>query len=612
MRLLALASLGLGAVALGVGSRWVDPVAALEAAGYWWMLALVLGSCAAALFWFRRHWPAWRTTFGWNGLMWVLAAWLFLITREPAEFKIVMDEPMLMSTSMALYQDRTPVIARAVYELAGQREVQPGQIDKRPLLFPFLVSLLHDALGYRVANAFLLNKALVLALLVFAWAAGRALDPVVGGPLVLLWFCGWPLVSQNACGGGFEILNLALLLLLFLAARRYLADRCPANEVFLLATCLLLANTRYESVLYLLVFAALWLIGAIRAWDWSVTWATVCSPLFLLPYLWQHSAVMGVPDRWELRALQTDHMFGFDYLTENLSRAWRFFLTPSRELAGSPLFGALGLLALLAWGAGWLWRRRVMGAPDRSAWAALAVLLLPVGGGFGVLLFFFYGHLDDPVTSRLALPLIGAMGLALCAVRPVLLPSPAGRRLLIGAMGLWFVGYVLPTVNEHRYTQNGIHMRIFDWSQEVIARTGAKRPLVIGLHARIWTAYRAAALTPAMAWGSMEQIDYQRQVGTFDDVFVIQSLIADADSLDYVPLSGNRLPDGVGLDPVAESSFHPFNHVRVSRVRGIDLARVKSSVRCDEPAVVFQDVTAEQLGLLRERLGWVDKQEGPR
>jgi hypothetical protein len=446
-----------------------------------------------------------------------------------------------------------------------------------------------------VENVFLLNKALVLSLLLLGWSAGRALDPDCGGPLFILWLCGWPLIAQNACGGGFEILNLALVLLSFLAAIRYLKDRSEVNEVFLLVTCLLHANTRYESVLYLLVFAAVWLGGAIRSRSWSVSWVTVFSPLLLLPCLWQR-VMVATSERWslELADRAASRALSWGNVSGNLAHAWRFLAIPDPMLGGSPLFGGLGVLALLGLTFVLIRSWRQVKLEQRPPLVAAALVGSVALAGFGVLMFYFWGGLDDPVASRLALPLIGVMGLALCAVRPHLLSSPGARNFLFGVMGFWIVGYVLPVVNEHRYTQNSIHMRIFEWSRAVIARTGAKHPLVIGLHARIWTAYQEAALTPNMAWAAMPQIACQRQVGTFDDVFVVQSLIVARHKGAETLLPGNRLPEGVELEPVAESSFYPFNRVRISRVKSIDLDRVATAHKPDgEPAVVYRDQGAK-------------------
>ena len=73
-----------------------------------------------------------------------------------------------------------------------------------------------------------------------------------GGRLVgLCCLAGLPLLAINATGGGFEILNLCMIALTMLAAISYLErnDAVPLN--FLLMSGILLAQTRYESVLLL-------------------------------------------------------------------------------------------------------------------------------------------------------------------------------------------------------------------------------------------------------------------------------------------------------------------------------------------------------------------------
>jgi hypothetical protein len=577
-----------------MGADWVDPAVALRVTGYWGMAFLMAVWTVAAVWWWKQNRFGWWQRLGWRGCVWVLVAWLFLVTREPSEFKVVMDEPMLMSASMGMHMDRSPAVPRTVYELAGQREAQEGPLDKRPLLFPFLLSLLHDVFGCRVENVFLLNKALMLVLVLLAWLAGRRLDPACGGPLFLFWLCGWPLIAQNACGGGFEIFNLALVLLTFLAATRYLEARCAVNEVFLLVTCLLLANTRYEAVFYLLVFSTVWLGGAILDRSWSVSWVTVFSPLLLLPCFWQR-VMVATSERWsmELADRAASRALSWGYVSGNVAHAWRFLAMPDPLLAGSPLFGALGSLALLGLAFVLIQFRKHAGLVHTASLVSASLVVVVALFGFGILMAYFWGELDDPVASRLALPLIGAMGLALCAVRPCLLPSPSARKVLLGIMMLWIVGYAMPVANEHRYTQNAIHARIFEWSRDVIARTGTKHPLVIGLHARIWTAYQEAALTPNMAWASMPQIACQRQIGTFDEVFVVQSLQVDPTTGARALLPGNRLPDGMVLEPIAESSFFPFNRTRISRVKSIDLDRISAEQSpAKEPAVVFRAVGA--------------------
>ena len=73
---------------------------------------------------------------------------------ETFGFKIVMDEIMLLGTSMSMHLDRTVLTPVRGNDIQGTFVILDGLMDKRPLFFPFLASLLHDLTGYRPANAF--------------------------------------------------------------------------------------------------------------------------------------------------------------------------------------------------------------------------------------------------------------------------------------------------------------------------------------------------------------------------------------------------------------------------------------------------------------------------
>src|SRR5450432_4297934 len=83
-----------------------------------------------------------------------------LLVHETFGFKIGMDEIMLLGTSMSMHLDKTVLVPVRGNDIQGTFAILDGMMDKRPLFFPFLVSLLHDLTGYRPANAFVLNGTL--------------------------------------------------------------------------------------------------------------------------------------------------------------------------------------------------------------------------------------------------------------------------------------------------------------------------------------------------------------------------------------------------------------------------------------------------------------------
>src|SRR5262249_54655172 len=141
------------------------------------------------------------------------------------------------------------------YDLQGIFELMGGLVDKRPLFFPFLVSILHDATGYRPENPFYLNAILTWVLLGLSYLGGRALGGWRAGLLAAMWWITLPLLGQNARGGGFELLNIVMIILTALASGIYYQRRDATSMIAMIYSGILLAQTRYESPLFLLPVA---------------------------------------------------------------------------------------------------------------------------------------------------------------------------------------------------------------------------------------------------------------------------------------------------------------------------------------------------------------------
>jgi hypothetical protein len=145
-----------------------------------------------------------------------------LIVHESFGFKIVMDEVMLVGTSMSMHFTRTVLTPIRGGDVQGAFVIFEGMMDKRQLFFPFLVSILHDLTGYRPENAFVLNAILTFVFLGLVNALGRKLAGRMAGWLGVALFAGLPLLAQNATGGGFELLNIVMILATMLLGARFI------------------------------------------------------------------------------------------------------------------------------------------------------------------------------------------------------------------------------------------------------------------------------------------------------------------------------------------------------------------------------------------------------
>jgi len=257
----------------------------MTSGGYWAILATTA--------WFA--WSLWPLVKA--GRPWALpsgpAAWaipalitgcgLLLLVHETYGFKILMDEVMLLGTSMGMHFDKHPLVPVRGHDLQGAFQLLDGRLDKRPLFQPFLVSTLHDLTGYRPENVFILNTSLTFVLLGLVYQAGRKIAGAAAGIVAVLLLTSLPLLAQNTTGGGFELLNLVMIMSTLLLGLRFAETRDAGSQQALLLSAVLLAQTRYESILFLLP------VGLLVLWGWwmerrpVLDWGTCLVPLLFLP-----------------------------------------------------------------------------------------------------------------------------------------------------------------------------------------------------------------------------------------------------------------------------------------------------------------------------------------
>src|SRR5690606_2796599 len=145
---------------------------------------------------------------GWKIVLLVIAVSAVSHIQEPHGFKIVNDEIVQLSTSLRMHELREASMVQRGYSLGPNFVLFQGDLDKRPLLFPFLVATLHDLTGYRPENSFIFNAILTPVLFGLLYLVARGVNGVGGGVSAVLLFVTIPLVTQTIASGSFEALNL--------------------------------------------------------------------------------------------------------------------------------------------------------------------------------------------------------------------------------------------------------------------------------------------------------------------------------------------------------------------------------------------------------------------
>lgn len=537
-------------------------------AGFWFVLvafALWVGALGHSFAGDVRSWR-WRDVDAVSVGVVALGG-LVLLAHEDFGFKIVMDELMLLGTSMGMHFDKAALTPLRGNDIQGAFMIVEGMVDKRPLFFPFLVSLVHDVTGYRPANAFIVNTVLTFVFLAQVCLLGRKLAGRSGGWLGVTLCAGLPLLGQNATGGGFELLNLVMILGTLLLGARYLERRDDAALVAFAFSGLLLAQVRYESVIYLLPVALVVLWVWIRDGRIALPWALLAAPLLMVHYPLQHRIFDVRTSAWEMASKPGyTSPFSLSYIPESLVNALRFFFGAPSDQPNSLVLSALGWLAVPFFVLLVAKRLRSLGSEPP---AAVAVTFFSLGFAlqFALMMCYVWGF-DEVVTRRLSLPTHLALVIAVLAVLPQF-ARPAVPRVLLGLAALGLIARSVPSMAAHAYSQEYTPGREVAWRREFMARQPRPDYLMIDNDSTLWVTHLVSSTPTVMADKKRGDIAYHMRNRTFSDVFIFQRYEVDPESGTLRLRKGDDPGPGYVLETVAERRLQIFSLSRISRVKEI-------------------------------------------
>ncbi len=504
---------------------------------------------------------------------WLLAGGLIVaftglaLAHETLRSKILYDEYVLQSTAYNLHFFRDNSAMVRGYEIQGVFLSMDSYVDKRPVFFAFLLSLVHDLTGFRPANVYLLNAGLCIAALGLVWKIGWRLNGRRGGLLAIGLLGSLPLFAQNASGAGMELLNLCMLLAVILAAANWLAGPDePRLSVFVLSV-ILLVQSRYESAAYVIPTAVAVAIGWWRVKRLVLSWAAVCAPLLLLPVALLQKVISNSPIMWELRENQTSR-FSLEYLPDNLRGAWTFFSSVGITQANSLLLGPLGALALVIIGWKVAQNRRRLGWPDPMRKS----LLLFGAGILGVttlIMFYYWAALNDPMASRFALPLHALLALAVVAVAASFDRRWPVSWVTLCGVALFTLGSSAPKQSYHFYSHMGNDE--IEWERRFVAGRPAGTRLIITNKSTLpWLIDRTPAILIERSRAVADRLAEQLTMPDFSEILVTQTARPTSREGAYQLLAEEALPDWFRLELLAERRFGT-KLTRISRLVAVEL-----------------------------------------
>jgi len=537
-------------LAIYVGRFHFETEAAARLVGKWgyWMIALPFVMFAVALW--RVVAPVVRRRLGEvvrspTRLRKVVLSALFLVSlfgvlwqSQEKGWKVVMDEPVIASTALSMHENRETFYSISGYRLEGEYFASTFAVDKRPLFFPFLVSLLHDWTGYRPYQAVWLNGLLLAVFLGLVFLIGREVLPPFGGYVLAGLLATVPIFPIVATSGIFDLLNAVMILIVAIAMYAYLKKPGSDRMNLMLLAAVLLAHTRYESVLF--VFP----VGGVILWTWwrqrfvDLSATMILTPFLLVPYLLQRQITDASPGNWHFRGADSV-AFGLDYLGENLRQAFRYFFETGTAMPNSHLLTCLFFAAFVC--VLLLLTRLLSPEAARHALIVTGAVGAIIVMNLAILMFYHWGQLSNPVASRLVIPFL-VLQAVICVVGIRVLRGGRNFQLtLLGIIALFFLTSTRPSLARGEY---------FSWAasrsycEEVLRfawHEAEDNDLIITSNSLPAYLGRISTLGIDSAVKQLDRIALHQALRTFGNVYVIYAVPTPLADIEKVPeLEGYR------------------------------------------------------------------------
>jgi hypothetical protein len=474
------------------------------------------------------------------------------VTAEPFRSKVLYDEFVLQSTAYNMHYFRDTATMVRGYDILGTFLSLDNYLDKRPNFYPFLISLVHDLTGYRPANAYWLNAGLFPVTLGLGYYLGRRLAGRWGALLAVLLLGGLPLLGQNATGSGMELLNFCMILAVAALGGAYLRQPDHPRLSALVLGAVLLAQSRYESAVYVGPVAIVILIGWWKRGGIVLSWTAVAAPLLLLPLALQNKVLNNTKWMWELKQDQ-ETRFSLDYLGANLASAKEFLFSTTQRYANSLTLSVLGALAL-AWLVGHLLSRRPALREADGDRLSLFLMGLAAVGNTGLVMFYYWSSFADPMAARFSLPLYLVFTFAV-----VLAGTTLARRVTVlpaVLTGLALLSVVTATSRfaTPLYSHTGIDE--IEWERRFVAARGPGTRLILTNKSTLpWLLQQTPSILVGRAGLVADRVEAQMHDGAFTEILVMQSLRPTTADGNHLVQPEDRLPRGFEVEFLTERRF---------------------------------------------------------
>lgn len=490
----------------------------------------------------------------WPGILlaFILTCVVFLSVK--VGFKTLSDETNLVSVSRSMLDSKTAYNVTIAKYYYGNLQPVNREIPKRPLVFPFLVYIIHAVTGFRYQNAFALNFIVLFGLLAGVFILTRKRLDFASALAASLLVLSYPVVSVFATSAGFDLLNSVFFILVLAVAYYFVCNPSSAGFSFLIACLLFFANIRYESIVFLALIP-LMLLPKIKWQFVKDSSHLLCMvPLLNLPFIWERI----LKPKGQFESFQNVQLFSLSSLAVNLKSFAGNLLDFEYRLPYAGIVTIVSVLIFL-----YLIVQIVRGKIVLQSYQRYFLLVLFVCVGVSTVMFFahFFGRYTHPSSARffIIMSLFFAFGpVALRIFRPDVV---SGKILLLFAVVCFF--FYHPIAVEGRFINTLTLNRTTEQCIRFLDKTNDQNILVVSSRPGQYVAIGYGAIDFSYANNNKASLLTELKRHLYSRVIVFQ----DIEYKTGLPTADSALDGEYKLNTLAEIQTTATEFLRISEVK---------------------------------------------
>jgi len=489
----------------------------------------------------------------WPGFLAALVMTSLVFSSVKVAFKTLSDETNLLSISMSMLNDKTCWNVTMGKYYYGNLNPMNHELEKRPLVFPFMEHLLHTLTGFRYQNAFILNFIVMFLLLSGVYIIARKFLDVPSSIAAIFLILSYPVITVFGTSGGFDLLNSAFFVMIMAAVCYFAKNPLSGAFSFIFASLLVFANIRYESMAFLFVIPLL-LVKKIK-WQHlkDSSYLLFAAPLVNLPYIWQR---LLRPDAYQNPS--DKEVFSLSNLAGNVVIFFKNIVDFKQFLPYAGFISVISVLIFIYLIVQILRKKIALEGYERYS---LVVLIATVLISSTLYLGHFFGDCTHPSSARffITLSIVFAFGpIALRIFKP---NAISGRNLLIFSVVCF--SYYHPIAVEGRFINTLKGNRVTEHCIRFLSGGNDKNILIIAERPGQFTALGYGAMNFSYVNKNSGQV--LKEVGRhlFSKVFVFQEIEYQTQN----PTKETALPPDYRLNPLYEVQISATEFLRISEVK---------------------------------------------